>query len=71
MIETDRKGDDMSIYESENIELKEVYTPELKKEVVAFANTNGGTIYIGIQDNGEITGMFTNADEKLRYINRG
>jgi ATP-dependent DNA helicase RecG len=61
----------MSIYESENIELKEVYTPELKKEVVAFANTNGGTIYIGIQDNGEITGMFTNADEKLRYINRG
>lgn len=71
VIETDRKGDDMSIYESENIELKEVYTPELKKEVVAFANTNGGTIYIGIQDNGEITGMFTNADEKLRYINRG
>lgn len=71
VIETDRKGDDMSIYESENIELKEVYTPELKKEVVAFANTNGGTIYIGIQDNGEITGMFTNADEKLRYTNRG
>lgn len=47
----------MSMYESESVELKEVYTPELKKEVVAFANTNGGTIYIGVQDNGEIIGL--------------
>ena len=39
----------MSLYESESVELKEVYTPEVKKEVVAFANTNGGTIYIGVQ----------------------
>lgn len=57
VIETDIKGDNMSMFESENIELKEVYTPELKKEVVAFANTNGGTIYIGVQNNGEITGL--------------
>lgn len=31
----------MRLYESETIELKEVYTPDLKKEIVAFANTNG------------------------------
>ena len=54
MKETDIKGGIMSLYESESVELKEVYTPELKKEVVAFANTNGGTIYIGVQDNGVI-----------------
>lgn len=47
--ETDIKGGIMSLYESESVELKEVYTPEVKKEVVAFANTNGGTIYIGVQ----------------------
>lgn len=42
VIETDTKGDVMRMYESETIELKEIYTPDLKKEVVAFANTNGG-----------------------------
>lgn len=55
--ETDIKGDVMQMYESETIELKEIYTPDLKKEVIAFANTNGGTIYIGVQDDGEIVGL--------------
>lgn len=50
----------MSLSESESIELKEVYTPEVKKEVVTFANTNGGTIYIGVQDNGGIIGLESN-----------
>ena len=27
-------------------------------ELVAFANTNGGTVFFGIEDNGEITGCF-------------
>lgn len=47
----------MSLYESETVELKEIYTADLKKEVIAFANTNGGVIYIGIKDNGEIIGV--------------
>lgn len=47
----------MKLYESETVELKEIYTPDLKKEIVAFANTNGGTIYVGVQDNGEIVGL--------------
>ena len=57
----------MRMYESKTIELKEIYTPDLKKEVVAFANTNGGTIYIGVQDNGEITGL-DNADFVMQQI---
>lgn len=67
MIETDIKGDVMRMYESEPIELKESYTPDLKKEVVAFVNTNGGIIYIGVQDNGEITGL-DNADFVIQQI---
>lgn len=47
----------MKLYESESVELKEIYTSDLKKEIVAFANTNGGTIYIGVQDNGKIIGV--------------
>ena len=57
----------MRMYESETIELKESYTPDLKKEVVAFANTNGGTIYIGVHDNGEITDL-ENADFVMQQI---
>lgn len=47
----------MKLYESETIELKEIYTTDLKKEIVAFANTIGGTIYIGVNDSGEIVGL--------------
>ncbi|MFR1675774.1 MAG: helix-turn-helix domain-containing protein [Fusobacterium sp.] len=46
----------MNFLESMNIELKEILTSELKKEVVAFANTCDGTIYIGINDKIKKTG---------------
>lgn len=67
VIETDIKGDIMRMHESETIELKEIYTPDLKKEVVAFANTSGGIIYIGIKDNGDIMGL-DNADFVMQQI---
>jgi ATP-dependent DNA helicase RecG len=67
VIETDIRGGIMKLYESETVELKEFYTPDFKKEIVAFANTNGGTIYIGVQDNGEIVGL-DNADFVMQQI---
>ena len=57
----------MKLYESETVELKEIYTSDLKKEIVAFANSNGGTIYIGIQDSGKIIGL-ENADFVMQQI---
>lgn len=38
-------------------ELKREVTDSLKKEIIAFANTSGGKIYIGIDDDGEIVGI--------------
>lgn len=38
--------------ENVDIEYKSVYVKTVKNEVVAFANTEGGTIYIGIDDDG-------------------
>lgn len=67
VIERDRKSDNMELYESEIIELKEIYTTDLKKEIVSFANTNGGTIYIGVQDNGTIVGV-DHADFVIQQI---
>lgn len=57
----------MRLYKSETVELKEIYTSDLKKEIVAFANTNGGVIYIGVQDNGEIIGV-NNSDFVMQQI---
>lgn len=54
----------MEFLESLHVELKEILTSELKKEVVAFANTCDGTIYIGINDRGEIVGV-ENSDDVM------
>ena len=47
----------MRMQETNQIELKEMFVPELNKDVVAFANTDGGVIYIGISDDGEFIGV--------------
>lgn len=43
--------------ESKTIEFKREYTDDLKYAVVAFANTDGGKIYIGINDDGSVQGI--------------
>lgn len=50
--------------ESEIIELKREVTPNLCKDIIAFANTKGGTIYIGYDDNSNLIGI-NNAKEEL------
>lgn len=47
----------MRFQESETVELKEVVVDELKKEIVAFANSEGGRLYIGVADDGSIAGV--------------
>ena len=37
-------------YESERIEYKSQMIDDIYKEVIAFANTDGGVIYLGIDD---------------------
>ena len=44
----------MSFRESEIIELKAQIVTDICKEVIAFANTRGGTLYIGVEDNGNV-----------------
>jgi len=58
------------IFETENIEFKIKATDDLYKEVIAFANTDGGTIYIGIDDMGKVVGL-ENVDETYTKITNG
>ena len=37
----------MLFRESETVELKEVVVDDIKKEIIAFANCDGGKLYIG------------------------
>ena len=43
--------------ETEMIEFKRQFVSDLNKEVIAFANTNGGEIFIGIDDDGVVAGL--------------
>lgn len=47
----------MIFRESETVELKEVVVDDIKKEIIAFANCNGGKLYIGVQDDGIVVGL--------------
>ena len=53
--------------EDEYTELKIELTKEIKKEIIAFANTKGGKIYVGIDDFGNIIGV-KNAKEDLESL---
>ena len=47
----------MKYQESETVELKAIVVEDIKKEIIAFANSDGGTLYIGVADNGEVVGL--------------
>lgn len=57
-------------YESERIEYKSQMVDDIYKEVIAFANTDGGVIYIGIDDNGNLIGI-DNVDETYTRLTNG
>lgn len=57
----------MAYIESEKLELKVQYTTEIKKEIVAFLNSEGGTLMIGIDDDGKVIGV-DNAKDIIERI---
>lgn len=57
-------------YESERTEYKSHLVDDIYKEVIAFANTDGGVIYIGIDDHGNVTGI-DNVDETYTRLTNG
>jgi ATP-dependent DNA helicase RecG len=60
----------INLGETSNIEFKEtIHSPDqLSSEMVAFANSIGGKIFIGINDDGEITGLEGKELKKLQDL---
>ena len=57
----------MFLRESETVELKEIVVEDIKKEVIAFANSSGGILYVGIADDGSVVGV-ENLDMVIQQI---
>jgi len=57
----------MLLTEGIDTEFKREFTNEIKKTAVAFANTKGGKIYIGIEDDGTVSGV-DDADGVIRQM---
>ena len=54
--------------ETDKLELKEKLNDSLAKEIVAFLNTNGGTILIGVNKNKVVVGIKEDIDEVQRKV---
>lgn len=55
--------------ENKTTEFKREYVDDIKNTVVAFANSDGGTLYIGINDDGSVCGVQNVDDTMLRVTN--
>lgn len=45
------------IFENQDIEFKQEYIPEIRKDVLAFVNADGGTVFVGIRKDGTVIGV--------------
>jgi ATP-dependent DNA helicase RecG len=56
-------------YENQNVEFKREYVDSLNKEVIAFANTDGGTIFVGIDKDTQVIGIEDPDNDMLKIAN--
>lgn len=59
----------MEFIESEHLELKEILNSDFKKEIVAFANTDGGELFIGVTKSGKAVGVSNTESDMERISN--
>jgi len=51
--------------ESQHIEFKASFNDEVIETLVAFANTNGGKVLVGVRNNGLPLSSFTIGEERM------
>jgi len=55
--------------ENEKVEFKTSFNDEVVETLVAFSNSQGGSIYLGVADNGEIKGLYLGNETIQNWIN--
>lgn len=56
--------------ESETLEFKASFDRETIEALSAFANSNGGTVLVGVNDKGKITGVQISGESIQKWINQ-
>ncbi len=59
----------MKLVENKIVELKQDFTPNIFKTISAFSNSNGGSIYLGVDDSGKMIGVDDINKLKLKIEN--
>lgn len=57
------------LIENKTTEFKREYVEDIKNTIIAFANCDGGTLYIGVNDDGTVCGVDNIDDTMLRVTN--
>lgn len=57
------------IVENKTTEFKREYVEDIKNTIIAFANCDGGTLYIGVDDDGTACGVDNVDGTMLRVTN--
>lgn len=57
------------VKESQLVEFKSSFNVTVIESLVAFANSKGGTVYIGISDAGKVTGITLSTESVQNFIN--
>lgn len=59
-------GPPIDVAEGDSVEFKEAWTDKALRDLCAFANTRGGTLYVGVRDDGVVVG--TAADDAQQRL---
>ncbi len=65
----ERKALEMLLFENYNIEFKHEYVPDIRKEVMGFANADGGTVFVGVRKDGAVLGIDDPEGVMLQIVN--
>lgn len=55
--------------ESQTLEFKASFSNEAVETIAAFSNTNGGTVLLGVADNGQISGLNLTPEKLQQWAN--
>ena len=61
---------DIQAGESETVELKSSFDKEVIETLVAFANTKGGKVFVGVTDTGELKGVQIGRETVQNWVNQ-
>lgn len=56
-------------FENQNVEFKQEYVQDIRKEVLAFVNAEGGTVFVGVRKDGAVTGIDDPDEVMLQIVN--